>query len=51
MVFDLIMTVWWFSASQGVSLLVCIVMLSLPACQPKKAGVFRFIEGLHEDSL
>lgn len=51
MVFAPIMTVWWFSASQGVSLLVCIIMLSLPAYQLKKEGVFRFIEGLHEDSL
>lgn len=34
MVFDLIMTVWWFSASQGVSLLGCYPF------NPRRQGLF-----------
>lgn len=37
MVFDLIMTVWWFSASQGVSLLGCYPCLLV---NPRRQGFF-----------
>ena len=40
MVFDLIMTVWWFSASQGVSLLVCIVCYPCLLVNPRRRGFF-----------
>lgn len=40
MAFDLIMTVWWFSASQGVSLLVCIGCYPCLLVNPRRQGLF-----------
>lgn len=40
MVFAPIMTVWWFSASQGVSLFVCIVMHLCLLVNSRRKGLF-----------